>query len=103
MCRKCTKREAGEKSVNSPREVNQAVQKRVKNGGPPETLRTSRHHWLRPEAGEDWGATSRRAAEEQSPQKTGPERSGKNTGEQQGGTKSDPVTQLTGKVWLVGK
>ena len=69
MCRKCTKREAGEKSVNSPREVNQAVQKRVKNGGPPETLRTSRHHWLRPEAGEEWGATSRRAAEEQSPQK----------------------------------
>ena len=27
----------------------------------------------------------------------------KNTGVQQGGTKSDPATQLTGKVWLGGK
>ena len=77
MCRKCTKRETGEMSGNSPRAVNQAVQKRVKNGDPPETPRTSRHHRLRPEVGEDWGATSERAAEEQSPQKTGPEWSGK--------------------------
>ena len=103
MCRKCTKREAGEKSGNSPRAVNQAGQKRVKNGGPPETLRTSRHHRLRPEVGEDWGATSRRAAEEQSPKKPVESGAAKNTGVQQGGTKSDPATQLTGKVWLVGK
>ena len=69
MCRKCTKRETGEMSGNSPRVVNQAVQKRVKNGGPLETLRTSRHHRLRPEVGKEWGATSERAAEEQSPPK----------------------------------
>ena len=56
-------------SGNAPRAVNQAVQKRVKNGGPPETLWTSRHHRVRPEVGEDWGAASMRAAEEQSPPK----------------------------------
>ena len=65
------KRETGETSGNAPRAVNQAVQKRVKNGGPPETLQTSRHHRVRPEVGEDWGAASMRAAEEQSPQKKG--------------------------------
>ena len=65
------KRETGEMSGNAPRVVKQAAQKRVKNGGPPETLRTSRHHRVRPEEDEDWGAASRRAAEEQSPQKTG--------------------------------
>ena len=65
-------------SGNAPRAVNQAVQKRVKNGGPPETLWTSRHHRVRPEVGEDWGAASMRAAEEQSPQKSRRKRSGKN-------------------------
>ena len=55
MCRKCTKRETGKMSGNAPRAVNQVAQKRVKNGGPPETLRTSQHHRVRPEAGEDWG------------------------------------------------
>ena len=62
------KRETGEMSGNAP---SRRYKKRVKNGGPPETLRTSRHHRVRPEEDEDWGAASRRGAEEQSPQKTG--------------------------------
>ena len=96
-------------SGNAPRAVNQAVQKRVKNGGPPETLWTSRHHRVRPEVGEDWGAASMRAAEEQSPQKKRRKRSGKNRGAvktagvPQGGKKSEPATQVTGKGRLGGK
>ena len=91
-------------SGNAPRAVNQAVQKRVKNGGPPETLWTSRHHRVRPEVGEDWGAASMRAAEEQSPpKKTGESGAVKTAGVPQGGTKSEPATQVTGKGRLGGK
>ena len=99
------KRETGEMSGNAPRAVNQAVQKRVKNGGPPETLWTSRHHRVRPEVGEDWGAASMRAAEEQSPPKKKNGESGavKTVGVPQGGTKSEPATQVTGKGRLGGK
>ena len=37
------------------------------------------------------------------PKKPAPEQSGKNTGVQQSGTKSDPATQITGRAWLGGK
>ena len=91
-------------SGNAPRAVNQAVKKRVKNGGPPETLWTSRHHRVRPEVGEDWGAASMRAAEEQSPKKKTAESGAvKTAGVPQGGTKSEPATQVTGKGRLGGK
>ena len=103
MCRKCTKRETGEMSGNAPRAVNQAVQKRVKNGGPQETLRTSRHHRLRPEVGEDWGQQAGGRRKSRAPKKPVESGAVKTAGVQQGGTKSDPATQVTGKGWLGGK
>ena len=44
-----------------------------------------------------------RAAEEQSHQKTGERGAVKTVGVPQGGTKSEPATQATGKGWLGGK
>ena len=109
MCRKCTKREAGEKSGNSLRAVNQAVQKEGQEWRPTGDATDEPAPQAAPGSGRRLGgATSRRAAEEQSPppqKKKKPVESGavKNAGAQQGGTKSDPATQVTGKGWLVGK
>ena len=72
------KRETGEMSGNAPRVVKQAAQKRVKNGGPPETLRTSRHHRVRPEEDEDWGGSKQEGGGRAEPPKTRRKRSGKN-------------------------
>ena len=103
MCRKCTKRETGEMSGNAPIAVNQAVQRRVKNGGPSETLRTSLAPQGAPGSGRRLGAASIRAVEEQSPQITGESGAVKTVGVPQGGTKSEPATQVTGKGRLGGE
>ena len=97
------KRETGEMSGNAPIAVNQAVQKRVKNGGPSETLRTSLAPQGAPGSGRRLGAASMRAAEEQSPQITGESGAVKTVGVPQGGTKSEPATQVTGKGRLGGE
>ena len=90
-------------SGNAPIAVNQAVQKRVKNGGPSETLRTSLAPQGAPGSGRRLGAASMRAAEEQSPQITGESGAVKTVGVQQGGTRSEPATQVTGKGRLGGE
>ena len=105
MCRKCTKRETGEMSGNSPRAVNQAVQKRVKNGGPAGDATDEPAPQAAPGSGRRVGGNKREGGGRAEPPKKKPAQSGavKNTGVQQGGTKSDPATQATGKVWLGGK
>ena len=74
------KRETGDMSGNAPRVVKQLsrrYKKRVKNGGPPETLRTSRHHRVRPEEGEDWGGSKQEGGGRAEPPKNRRKRSGK--------------------------
>ena len=49
------------------------------------------------------GQQARGRRKSRAPKKPAQSGAVKNTGVQQGGTKSDPATQLTGKVWLGGE